>query len=158
MATEWSTGGAADVCELFQLDLSCLLDGELDMEAVDLIASKMPEALREQDATCGLLLGFKARHGNELKVEQFLRDAQPIVQQETDTVAWFALKWPDGRYGIFDVFPDLGARFAHLTGKVPRGLTTQAFTLLGGMPSVDLLDVLAGYIAERSTMVGLGID
>lgn len=28
--TEWSTGDVADVCELFQLDLSCLVDGELD--------------------------------------------------------------------------------------------------------------------------------
>src|SRR5688500_9279446 len=37
MATEgWigsSTGDAADVCELFQLDLSCLVDGELDEPA-----------------------------------------------------------------------------------------------------------------------------
>lgn len=33
MSSEWSTGGAADVCELFQLDLSCLVDGELDEPA-----------------------------------------------------------------------------------------------------------------------------
>jgi anti-sigma factor RsiW len=33
MATEWSTGDASEVCELFQLDLSCLVDGELDEPA-----------------------------------------------------------------------------------------------------------------------------
>jgi tetratricopeptide (TPR) repeat protein len=33
MATEWQTDGSADVCELFQLDLSCLIDGELDESA-----------------------------------------------------------------------------------------------------------------------------
>ncbi len=33
MATDWIGGNAADLCEHFQLDLSCLLDGELDEHA-----------------------------------------------------------------------------------------------------------------------------
>lgn len=33
MATEWKGGNAADLCEHFQLDLSCLLDGELEESA-----------------------------------------------------------------------------------------------------------------------------
>ena len=135
-----------------------LLEGKPEIEPVDILASKMPPELSAPEITCALLLSFRARKGNEVKVEQFLRDAQPLVQEEPGTIAWFALRWPDGRYGIFDVFPDHGARFAHITGHVPRELTKHALTLLGGMPSMDMLDILASHIAKRPTLVGLGVD
>ena len=137
-----------------------LLDKPLDIATVDIIASKMPPDPPEQappPITCGLLLSFRAKEGNELKVEQFLRDAEPLVQQEPGTIAWFALRWPERRYGVFDVFPDHGARFAHITGHVPRELAKHAFTLLGGMPSMDMLDILASHVAARTTQVGLGV-
>jgi len=41
----------------------------------------------------------------------------------------------DGEYGIFDVFPDGGARFAHLTGHVPRELAKHTLTILGSVRS-----------------------
>lgn len=135
-----------------------LLDRSPDIDTVDIIASKMPPEPLDAQITCGLLLSFRARKGNELKVEQFLRDAQPAVQEEPGTIAWFALRWPERRYGIFDVFPDHGARFAHITGHVPRELAKHALTLLGGMPAMDMLDVLASHIARRPTEVGLGVD
>jgi quinol monooxygenase YgiN len=137
-----------------------LLEKAPDIAPVDVIASKMPPDPPEQapaPITCGLLLSFRAREGNELKVEQFLRDAEPLVQQEHGTIAWFALRWPDRRYGIFDVFPDHGARFSHITGHVPRELAKHAFTLLGGMPSMDMLDILADHQARLTTQVGLGV-
>lgn len=138
-----------------------LLDKPPDIATVDILASKMPAELVElppEAITCGLLLSFRAKEGNELKVEQFLRDAEPWVQQEPGTIAWFALRWPQRRYGIFDVFPDHGARFAHITGHVPRELAKHALTLLGGMPAMDMLDVLASHVAKRTTLVGLGVD
>jgi len=55
-------------------------------------------------------------------------------------------------------FLDHAARLKHVTGHVPRELTKHAFTLLGGMPHVDMLDVLASHVAERETLVGLGVD
>jgi quinol monooxygenase YgiN len=138
-----------------------LLDGSLDIERVEVLASKMPTETTLQAAapevTCGLLLAFRAKKDNELKVEQFLRAAEPMVHEERGTIAWFALRWPQGRYGIFDVFPDHGARFAHITGHVPRELTKHAFTLLGGMPSMDMLDVLASHFAKQTTTVGAGV-
>jgi quinol monooxygenase YgiN len=135
-----------------------LLDRSPDLEPVEIIASKMPAELAPGSAKYGLLLNFRGKEGREAQVEQFLRDALPLVQQEPGTTAWFALRWPDRRYGIFDVFPDHGARFAHITGHVPRELTKHAFTLLGGMPSMDMADVLASHVARRSTKVGLGAD
>ena len=128
------------------------------IDRADVVASKMPPELPAVPITCGLLLSFRARKGKELKVEQLLRDAQPMAQDEAGTIAWFALRLPEGRYGIFDVFPDHRARFAHITGRVPRELTRHALTLLGGMPSMDMLDVLASHVAKRPTTVGLGVD
>lgn len=135
-----------------------LLEGRPDIASVDVLASKMPPEVLTQEITCGLLLSFRAKEGNELKVERFLHDARSLVQEEPGTIAWFALKWPERRYGIFDVFPDHGARFSHITGHVPRELAKHAFTLLGGMPSMDMLDVLTSHVAKRSTLVELGVD
>ena len=135
-----------------------LLDRSPEIEQCEVIASKMPLELAAQGATCGLLLGFRAKQGNEAKVEQFLRDAQALVEEEPGTTAWFALRWPERRYGIFDVFPDDAARNAHITGRVPRELARHALKLLGGVPSMDRLDVLAGHTAQRTTLVGLGVD
>ena len=76
-------------------------------------------------------------------VAQFLRDAQPLVVAEEKTLAWFALQLDDGDYGIFDVFPDNGGRFAHLAGHVPRELVKHSLSLLGSMPDLEVINVLA---------------
>jgi quinol monooxygenase YgiN len=135
-----------------------LFEKKLDIDMVDILASKMPAELPAEAITCALLLSFRAREGNELKVEQFLRDAQALVQEEPRTIAWYALRWPERRYGIFDVFPDHGSRFSHVTGHVPRELAKHALTLLGGMPSMDMLDVLASHVARRTTVGGEATD
>ncbi|MFC3110298.1 hypothetical protein ACFQAT_22095 [Undibacterium arcticum] len=44
---------------------------------------------------------------------------------------------------IFDVFPDNGGRFAHLAGHGPRELAKHALSLLGSMPDLEILNVLA---------------
>lgn len=61
---------------------------------------------RAGDVHKGLLMTFAPKAGHESDVEQFLRGGREIVEEEDGTLAWFALKFEDGRYGIFDVFPD----------------------------------------------------
>lgn len=90
----------------------------------------------------GLLLTFKAKSGHEQQVAEFLREAKEFVLQEPGTVEWFAIRLEGGEYGIFDVFPDNGARFSHLTGHVPRELAKHALSLLGGMPDLHMLDLV----------------
>lgn len=107
------------------------------------LADKLPLAPPAVLDTKALLLTFKAKSGHQQAVEQFLRDAQPLVQQEPKTTAWFAIHLDDGDYGIFDTFPDNGGRFAHLTGHVPRELAKHALSLLGGVPDMDMLNVIA---------------
>jgi quinol monooxygenase YgiN len=118
-----------------------LLDTAPAVEKVRVLAHKKP--MTSTPAHKGLLLSFPARAGHEAEVEQFLRDALPMVEDEPGTLAWFAIQRDNGDYGIFDVFPDNGARFAHLTGHVPRGLARHLNRLLGGVPDLHLLEVIA---------------
>ena len=124
-----------------------LLASDPRIEKVEVLASKLPAAASTPELTRGLLLTFQAAQGHAAQVEQFLQGAQALVQEEQGTVAWFALRLQGGDYGIFDVFPDNAARFAHLTGQVPRELTKHALSLLGGVPDMDLLQVLAANFA-----------
>jgi len=106
----------------------------------------MPANAPAQEVTRGLLLTFKAKSGHEAEVEQFLRSAKAFVDEEPQTTAWFAIRLADGHYGIFDVFPDHGGRFAHLTGHVARELAKHALTLLGSLPDPELPNVIASKL------------
>lgn len=128
-----------------------LLARDPRIERVSLLAHKLPRSSAEGPAvTRGLLLTFKAKQGHEPQVERFLRDAQGLVEAEPGTTAWFALHLEGGEYGIFDVFPDNMARLSHLGGAVPRELAKHALSLLGGVPDMDMLQVLAARFAPAA--------
>ncbi|MCW2723682.1 MAG: hypothetical protein JWN35_603 [Frankiales bacterium] len=90
-----------------------------------------------------LLVRLEARPDTAEEVDSFLRDALPVVQGESGTVAWFALRFGSGEYGIFDAFPDKGGRWEHLTGAVAKGLGKKALSLFGGIPHMNRIGVLA---------------
>ena len=113
------------------------------LQEVRILANKMPVTHAFPD-TKGILLTFKAKPGHEREVEEILLDARRVVMQAPpNTTAWFALRTEEGEYGIFDVFPDNGARFVHLVGHVPRELAKHAMTLLGSVPEVEMVSVQA---------------
>jgi len=91
----------------------------------------------------GLLVRLVAKSGKEAEVEAFLRSAVPLVQAENATTAWFAIRFSESEFGIFDVFPDDAGRDAHLTGAVAKALMANASTLLAQSPSIEKIDVLA---------------
>lgn len=116
-----------------------------DIQKIEILASKLPSRPPAEPDTKGLLLTFKAKEGHEQEVVQFLKDAQPLAMAEEETIAWFAIRLPNGEYGIFDVFPDNGARMKHLVGRIPQELTKHALSLLGSFPDMDLLKVSAEH-------------
>lgn len=124
------------------MDRQQLFAGPPLIEKVRVLASKLPE-VRTEATRKGLLLTFPAKSGRADQVEQFLRDAEALVRDEPKTTAWFAIQRENGEYSIFDVFPDTAARFSHLTGHVPRELAKHALSMLGGMPDMTMLDVVA---------------
>lgn len=112
---------------------------------LDVLADKRPLIAPPGIDTKALLLTFAAKAGHEQQVEQFLRDGKGWVMDEPKTTAWFALRMENGEYGVFDVFPDNGARFHHLTGHVPRELAKHALSLLGSFPDLSMIEVLAEH-------------
>jgi quinol monooxygenase YgiN len=125
-----------------------LLAGEPVIVELDVLAAKLPSGPHEP-VTKGLLVTFKPKSGHEDEVAAFLRDAQSIVEEEEGTIAWFAIRLEDGRYGVFDVFPDERRRFSHLMGRAPRALAKKAMSLLGGFPDIDTIDVAAARLPRE---------
>ena len=130
------------VAQALMANAETLLAEPPRIQKLDVLAYKLPETALAQPNTKGLLLTFEAKEGHEQQVEQFLQDARPLVMEEPETTAWFAIHTDDNKYGIFDVFPDHSGRVKHLTGHVPRELAKHAFSLLGSLPDPDLLDVI----------------
>jgi quinol monooxygenase YgiN len=96
--------------------------------------------------TVGLLVTMEAKPGKEADAESFLQSAVPLVNDEPETVAWFAIRLNDSTFGIFDVFPDDAGRDAHLSGKVAEALMAQAPDLFSGAPDIQKIDVQASKL------------
>jgi quinol monooxygenase YgiN len=92
--------------------------------------------------TKALLVPLVAKPGKESEVEEFLRSALPLVEQEPGTTAWFAIRFGPSRFGIFDAFPDEEGRQAHLSGAVAAALMERAGELFAEPPDIQQIDVL----------------
>lgn len=86
---------------------------------------------------------LKAKPGKEVDVEDFLADALPLVQAESATRTWYAIKEGDSSYSIFDTFDDEAGRDAHLNGKVAAALKARAGELFAEPPAIHKIEVLA---------------
>ncbi|MGJ0121113.1 putative quinol monooxygenase [Williamsia sp. MIQD14] len=93
-----------------------------------------------------LLVRLEAKPGKEGAVEDFLRSALPLVEQEPGTKPWFAVQFGPSSYGIIDAFPDEAARDVHLNGPVGKALGERADELFSVPPEISYLDVLANKL------------
>jgi quinol monooxygenase YgiN len=100
--------------------------------------------------TVGLLVRLAAKPGRELELEQFLRSALPLVENEPGTTAWFALKFGPFNFGIFDAFPHDADRQIHLAGPVAAALMARAADLLAAPPDIEYLDTFASKLPHAS--------
>lgn len=90
-----------------------------------------------------LLATFQAKPGKEKELEEFLKSAQPLAEQETGTSTWYAIKIGTSRFGIFDTFANEEGRNAHLNGAIAKALMAKAEELLDGAPQIEKVDILA---------------
>lgn len=95
-----------------------------------------------------LLVRLEAKPGKEAEVESFLRGALPVVQEEPETIAWFAIRLGPTTFGIFDAFPDDTGRQAHLSGQVAAALMEKAPELFTEPPVIENIDVLASKLPK----------
>ena len=95
-----------------------------------------------------LMVRLYAKEGKEQEVEAFLRDALPIVEDESATSVWHALKLDHSTFVIFDTFPDEKGRQAHLSGKVAKALKEKSSELFSKPPVIEELEVIAVKMPE----------
>ncbi|WP_051568600.1 putative quinol monooxygenase [Crocinitomix catalasitica] len=96
--------------------------------------------------TIGLLVIMKAKPGKEQDVKNFLLGGLSLVNQEPQTMSWFAFQIDDSTFGIYDTFVLEEGRQAHLKGEVAKALLANAGDLLQGFDpktSIQAIDVLA---------------
>jgi quinol monooxygenase YgiN len=90
-----------------------------------------------------LFVRLEAKAGKEAEVEAFLNSGLALVNDEPLTVTWYALKFSDSTFGIFDSFDGEEGRDAHLNGKVAEALMANASELLAVPPSIEKVEILA---------------
>jgi quinol monooxygenase YgiN len=93
--------------------------------------------------TVAILALLEAKAGKENEVEEFLKSAQPLAEQEAGTTSWYAVKLGPAKFGIFDTFKNEEGRKAHLTGEIAKALFARAQELFATPPQVEMLDILA---------------
>lgn len=90
-----------------------------------------------------LFVRLRAKEGKADDVEAFLREGLAAVMEEEDTTTWYAVRFGDDDFAIFDTFPGNKGRLAHLAGKVGQALVLKTPVLLEGLPQIEHAQVLA---------------
>lgn len=60
---------------------------------------------------------IEARPGREKDVVQMLRDIRACVEEEPATGPWFAIRHVPALFAIFEAFPNISGRNAHVAGR-----------------------------------------
>lgn len=90
-----------------------------------------------------LLARVEAKPGKEAEVEDFLKGALALAQQEPRTLHWYAFKFGPSTFGIFDTFKDEAGRTDDLTGNITAELIASASELLAKSPVIEKVELLA---------------
>ena len=90
-----------------------------------------------------LIVRLEAKPGKEQEVEDFIKGALPLANQEEGTTRWYALKIGPSTFGIFDTFETEEARDAHLGGEIAKALMANAPALLATSPVIEKASILS---------------
>ncbi len=97
------------------------------------------------DVNVGLLVRIEALPGKEADVEQFLQGGLDLVNEEPDTITWYAIRLGPTAFGIFDTFPDDSGRQTHLSGQVAAALMENVGEIIEE-PSIEQVDLIAAKL------------
>jgi len=86
---------------------------------------------------------FEAKPEKAAEVAAFLDDALAEAEAEPGTTTWFALRFDETSFGIFDTFADEEGRQAHLDGEIAADLMDRADDWFVEGPAIDEIEVLA---------------
>lgn len=68
------------------------------------------------DGPKAFYIEIEARPGKEAEVETMLRDIRDCVEDEPATGPWYAVRHSETKFAIFETFPNLAGRQAHIDG------------------------------------------
>lgn len=91
----------------------------------------------------GLLATLKAKSGKEAEVEQFIKGALALAQQENKILTWYSFKIDANTFGIFDTFENEEGRDAHLSGDTAKALMANADRLLSEAPQIQKIEIFS---------------
>ncbi|KAI5114623.1 hypothetical protein M0805_002167, partial [Coniferiporia weirii] len=101
----------------------------------------------DSGVTVGIRVLAEAKPGKVDEVRAFLIGALPLVEEETLTLQWYAIKFEGSNvFGILDFFEGEEGRQAHLNGKVAAALFAKADELFVRTPEVVKVDVIASRV------------
>jgi quinol monooxygenase YgiN len=100
------------------------------------------------NVSVGIFATLEAKPGKEAEVEQFLKSALPLANEEQGTIVWFALRLGASTFGIFDAFANDAGREAHLSGPIAAALMSKWKDLLAQPPKIEKIDILAAKLAS----------
>ncbi len=96
--------------------------------------------------TVAVWVEMDAKPGKEAEVEQLLHSFAPIVQNEPDTTAWFAMKLGGSKFAIFDTFNGESGRRTHLSDEMAKTLVSKTEGLLVNPVAIQQIAILAAKI------------
>jgi len=91
----------------------------------------------------GLLARLEAKPGKEQELADFVRNAKTSVEQEPDTVNWYALQIGDSTFVTFFTFENKEGLQAHMDSPVVKALMEKAPELLAQNPVIEHAEILA---------------
>lgn len=96
------------------------------------------------DGRKAFYIHIEAIPGSEHQVVQMLRDILVCVEQEPATGPWYGVRYSQTTFGVFEAFPNLAGRQAHVEGgggKIFRDITRMN-SILAYPAQVYRLDIL----------------
>src|SRR3954453_4682765 len=105
-----------------------------------------PEGTILMDVSVALLVTLEAKPGKEEEVARFLEGGRSLVEEEPDTVTWYAVRHGQTTFGIFDTFASDDGRQKHLSGAVAKALGEITEDLLAAPPDIRPVDVIPANI------------
>ncbi|MCG6538623.1 hypothetical protein MCB86_00855 [Pseudomonas sp. KSR10] len=96
------------------------------------------------DGRKAFYIHIEAIPGSEDQVVQMLRDILACVEQEPATGPWYGVRYSQTTFGVFEAFPNLAGRQAHVEGgggKIFRDITRMN-SILAYPAHVYRLDIL----------------
>jgi len=131
------------VAEALVANAPALIVGGPQINKAEVLASKVQKA----DVKVGLRVLVEAKPDKVEDVKNFLISALPLVNEETLTPQWYAVKLEGSNvFGIFDFSESEEGRQAHLNGQVAAALFSKVDEFFVKTPEVVTVDVVASRV------------